>query len=80
MRAYSIDIREGVIENLDPESMRKTAKGFRVSEYFVYQLNNLVATLDTEQRRLNLGQRAPVPLQPQAVAVRSSEPRLASGV
>jgi len=38
MRAYSMDIREGVIENLDQESMRKTAKRFRVSEYFVYRL------------------------------------------
>jgi transposase len=38
MRAYSIDIRERVIENLDQESMRKTAKRFRVSEYFVYRL------------------------------------------
>ncbi len=38
MRAYSIDIRERVIENLDQESMRKTAKRFRVSDYFVYRL------------------------------------------
>ena len=38
MRAYSIDIRERVIENLDQESMRKTAKGFRVSDYFAYRL------------------------------------------
>jgi transposase len=38
MRAYSIDIRGRVIENLDQESMRKTAKRFRVSEYFVYRL------------------------------------------
>ena len=38
MRAYSMDIREGVIENLDHESMRKTAKRFRVSDYFVYRL------------------------------------------
>jgi transposase len=38
MRAYSMDIRERVIENLDHESMRKTAKRFRVSEYFVYRL------------------------------------------
>ena len=38
MRAYSIDIRERVIENLDQESMRKTAKRFRVSGYFVYRL------------------------------------------
>jgi transposase len=38
MRAYSLDIRERVIENLDQESMRKTAKRFRVSEYFVYRL------------------------------------------
>jgi hypothetical protein len=27
MRAYSMDIRERVIENLGQESMRKTAKG-----------------------------------------------------
>ncbi len=33
MRAYSMDIRERVIENLDHESMRKTAKRFGVSEY-----------------------------------------------
>jgi transposase len=38
MRAYSMDIRERVIENLDHESMRKTAKRFGVSEYFVYRL------------------------------------------
>ena len=38
MRAYSIDIRERVIENLEHESMRKTAKRFRVLEYFVYRL------------------------------------------
>lgn len=38
MRAYSMDIRERVIKNLDHESMRKTAKRFRVSEYFVYRL------------------------------------------
>jgi transposase len=38
MRAYSMDIRERVIENLGQESMRKTAKRFRVSEYFVYRL------------------------------------------
>jgi putative transposase len=38
MRAYSMDIRERVIEDLDHESMRKTAKRFRVSEYFVYRL------------------------------------------
>jgi transposase len=48
MRAYSMDIRERVIENLDQESMRKTAKRFRVSEYFVYRLKqryNEVGTL-----------------------------------
>jgi transposase len=33
-----MDIRERVIENLGQESMRKTAKRFRVSEYFVYRL------------------------------------------
>jgi transposase len=33
-----MDIRERVIENLDHESMRKTAKRFRVSDYFVYRL------------------------------------------
>ncbi len=33
-----MDIRERVIENLDQESMRKTAKRFRVSDYFVYRL------------------------------------------
>src|ERR671927_1329781 len=38
MRAYWMDIRERVIENLDQESMRKTAKRFRVSDYFVYRL------------------------------------------
>jgi transposase len=38
MRAYSMDIRERVIENLGQESMRKTAKRFRVSDYFVYRL------------------------------------------
>ena len=38
MRAYSMDIRERVIENLDHESMRKTAKRCRVSDYVVYRL------------------------------------------
>jgi transposase len=38
MRAYSMDIRERVMENLDQESMRKTAKRFWVSEYFIYRL------------------------------------------
>src|SRR5438067_7468204 len=38
MRAYSMDIRERVIENLEHESMRKTAKRFGVSDYFVYRL------------------------------------------
>jgi transposase len=52
MRAYSIDIRERVIENLDQESMRKTAKRFRVSEYFVYRL---------KQRYKEAGTLAPKP-------------------
>jgi len=52
MRAYSMDIRERVIENLDPESMRKTAKRFRVSEYFVYRL---------KQRYREAGTLAPQP-------------------
>jgi transposase len=38
MKAYSMDIRERVMENLEQDSMRKTAKRFRVSEYFVYRL------------------------------------------
>src|SRR5918997_6741633 len=38
MRAYSMDIRGRVIENLDHESMRKTAKRCRVSDYVVYRL------------------------------------------
>ena len=52
MRAYSIDIRERVIENLDQESMRKTAKRFRVSDYFVYRL---------KQRYKEAGTLAPKP-------------------
>jgi transposase len=52
MRAYSIDIRGRVIENLDQESMRKTAKRFRVSEYFVYRL---------KQRYKEAGTLAPKP-------------------
>jgi transposase len=52
MRAYSMDIRERVIENLDQESMRKTAKRFRVSEYFVYRL---------KQRYKEAGTLAPKP-------------------
>ena len=52
MRAYSMDIRERVIENLDQESMRKTAKRFRVSEYFVYRL---------KQRYREAGTLAPKP-------------------
>jgi transposase len=52
MRASSMDIRERVIENLDPESMRKTAKRFRVSEYFVYRL---------KPRYREAGTRAPKP-------------------
>src|SRR2546430_17483398 len=52
MRAYSMDIRERVIENLDQESMRKTAKRFRVSEYFVYRL---------KQRHREAGTLAPQP-------------------
>src|SRR5918992_1536423 len=52
MRAYSMDIREWVIENLDHESMRKTAERFRVSEYFVYRL---------KQRYREAGTLAPKP-------------------
>jgi transposase len=52
MRAYSMDIRERVIENLDQESMRKTAKRFRVSDYFVYRL---------KQRYREAGTLAPKP-------------------
>ena len=52
MSAYSMDIRERVIENLDHESMRKTAKRFRVSDYFVYRL---------KQRYREAGPRAPKP-------------------
>src|ERR671924_2334018 len=52
MRAYSMDIRERVIENLGQESMRKTAKRFRVSEYFVYRL---------KQRYKEVGTLAPKP-------------------
>src|ERR687888_1560741 len=52
MRAYSMDIRERVIENLGQESMRKTAKRFRVSEYFVYRL---------KQRYREAGTLAPKP-------------------
>src|SRR4051794_20246047 len=52
MRAYSMDIRERVIENLDHESMRKTAKRFRVSDYFVYRL---------KQRYREAGTLAPKP-------------------
>jgi transposase len=52
MRAYSMDIRERVIENLDHESMRKTAKRLRVSDYFVYRL---------KQRYREAGTLAPKP-------------------
>src|SRR5919204_4731128 len=52
MRAYSMDIRKGVIENLDHESMRKTAKRFQVSDYFVYRL---------KQRYREAGTLAPKP-------------------
>jgi transposase len=52
MRAYSMDIRERVIENLGQESMRKTAKRFRVSDYFVYRL---------KQRYKEVGTLAPKP-------------------
>src|SRR5215211_3497112 len=52
MRAYSMDIRERVIEDLDRESMRKTAKRFRVSDYFVYWL---------KQRYKEVGTLAPKP-------------------
>src|SRR5437588_11118294 len=52
MRAYSMDIRERVIENLEHESMRKTAKRFRVSDYFVYRL---------KQRYREAGTLAPKP-------------------
>ena len=47
-----MDIRERVIENLDHESMRKTAERFRVSEYFVYRL---------KQRYREAGTLAPKP-------------------
>src|SRR5438067_5980236 len=52
MRAYSMDIRERVIENLEHESMRKTAKRFGVSDYFVYRL---------KQRYREAGTLAPKP-------------------
>src|SRR5918998_2669162 len=52
MRAYSMDIRERVMENLGQESMRKTAKRFRVSDYFVYRL---------KQRYREAGTLAPKP-------------------
>src|SRR5438067_855831 len=55
MRAYSMDIRERVIENLDHESMRKTAKRFGVSDYFVYRL---------KQRYREAGTLAPKPTGP----------------
>ena len=47
-----MDIRERVIEDLDHESMRKTAKRFRVSDYFVYRL---------KQRYREAGTLAPKP-------------------
>ena len=47
-----MDIRERVIENLDHESMRKTAKRFRVSDYVVYRL---------KQRYKEAGTLAPKP-------------------
>src|SRR5918996_2959265 len=47
-----MDIRERVIENLDQESMRKTAKRFRVSDYVVYRL---------KQRYKEAGTLAPKP-------------------
>src|SRR5436853_2882859 len=52
MRAYSMDLRERVIENLEHESMRKTAKRFGVSDYFVYRL---------KQRYREAGALAPKP-------------------
>jgi transposase len=52
MRAYSMDIRERVIENLGQELMRKTAKRFGVSDYLVYRL---------KQRYKEVGTLAPKP-------------------
>lgn len=38
MKAYSMDLRQRVYAHLEKESIRRTAKWFQVSEYFVYSL------------------------------------------
>jgi transposase len=60
MRAYSIDIRERVIENLEHESMRKTAKRFRVLEYFVYRLKQRYREAGTLAPRPHGGGQGPL--------------------
>src|ERR687887_326848 len=60
MRAYSMDIRERVIENLEHESMRKTAKRFRVSEYFVYRLKQRYREAGTLAPRPHGGGQGPL--------------------
>src|ERR687888_1185011 len=60
MRAYSMDIRERVIENLGQESMRKTAKRFRVSEYFVYRLKQRYREAGTLAPRPHGGGQGPL--------------------
>ena len=52
MRAYSMDLRERVWATLAQESMRQTAKRFRVSLYFIYRL---------KQRYQEMGTLAPRP-------------------
>ena len=60
MRAYSMDIRERVIENLEHESMRKTAKRFRVLEYFVYRLKQRYREAGTLAPRPHGGGQGPL--------------------
>ena len=60
MRAYSIDIRERVIENLEHESMRKTAKRFRVLEYLVYRLKQRYREAGTLAPRPHGGGQGPL--------------------
>ena len=47
MRAYSMDLRERVWATLAQESMRQTAKRFRVSLYFIYRLKQCYQEMGT---------------------------------
>ena len=60
MRVYSMDIRERVIENLDQESMRRTAKRSRVWDYFVYRLKQRHKEVGTLAPKLHGGGHGPL--------------------